>query len=61
MQLHSARNEQMVALVAAFDIYADVRTKADQGLHFYAQLFDRVRALDEAVEAIEGACECEGG
>lgn len=51
-----SRAEQILALTAAFDVYADVLVKADEGIKFYSTLFAIVRNLDEAIEGIESAC-----
>uniref|UniRef100_A0A914VNV6 BRO1 domain-containing protein n=1 Tax=Plectus sambesii TaxID=2011161 RepID=A0A914VNV6_9BILA len=55
IELNKCRGEQIVALVTAFDVYEDVRVKAEQGRVFYSTLFEKVRALDEAVDAMEEA------
>ena len=41
--------------MTAYDVYEDVRAKAEQGRAFYSTLFEKVRALDEAVDAMEEA------
>lgn len=49
--------DQVLALTAAYDMYVDVSQKTEEGLKFYSTLFSLVKGLEEAVEAIETACE----
>ncbi|VDN07513.1 unnamed protein product [Thelazia callipaeda] len=54
-----SRMDQVLTLVAAYDLFIDVLQKTEEGLQFYSTLFSLIKSLDGAVGAVESAFEDE--